>query len=887
MNYWICKLTCLFIILGILELNAQSIPVSERQVITELEERGISEQDMLSALAEKGINVDDLQDLTPSQILELEAIVKELEIQNQVVSSDPTKEVNKEEFLEEVTTQETEDLKEDLEEFADTKIDEAKTEIYGHSFFKNRDLSLFEKSSEVKAPDSYILGAGDKIVVSIWGLSQEEFAFEIDAEGYIVANSRRIYLKGLSLGEAKDKLESRLSRSYRFNPGEFDVAISYSRTINVNIQGEVSNPGGYTVSAINNAFNLLVAAEGPTRIGSLRDIMLIRKSGQIVNLDFYSYLTNPKSADNAFLEEGDVIVVPVSKKLVRIGGGVRRPMIYEIKGNEDLGDLTILAGGFSQDAKREFIQIVRYDNVTKVIIDVPSNQLQNFKLEDGDAVTVAKVESEAENFVTISGAVENPGTAERFNNMTLGNLINIGQFKSDARKDLGFLRRIKIDGSRVFIKVNLEEGSSDLNIPLIDGDLLNVFSKTTFNDNQRFAIAGAVRIPGSFQFQIEETISIKDAIELAGGLRRDASGIAIIHRKDPLNPKVKTYKRVNLADAYQDVESYRISALDSLEIFSKNLFDERSQVSIQGAVNQAGEFQYGENMTLGDVLTMAGGFQLAAATNKIEVSRLQIIENQPTKTVIANLTMDRDILGDGENLDFILNPYDEIIVRYVPEFELQQNVFLEGEVKYPGQYSLIKDNETVKDVISRAGGITVEAFPAGAKLYRSNENLGFVVIKLDEVLSSSNSKFNFKLKKGDRIVIPKSKDFVSISGATNVREAYTDEFIGEGNTLNVPFHTGKNAKFYIDNYAGGVSKNGSKRRVFVEAPNGQIERSKNYLLFQTYPKVAQGSKITVGTKEVKESKEREDKELNWTEVLQDAVAQAVSILTLILLIERI
>lgn len=875
-SIWICA-----------PMMSQIVPVSEQQVKGELEKRGISEEEMLNALAEKGIVVDDLADLTPSQILELEAVVQELEAKNQDVPETVAEKMKKEEFLETKSTAEVEKLKESLEEIADVKVEEGKVNIYGHDFFKNKDLSTFEKSTDVKAPPSYILSSGDKLVVSIWGLSQNEFNFEIDEEGYIYSNNQRIFLKGLMLKDAKIKLESRFNRSYRFNKGEFDVALSASRTINVNVQGEVANPGGYTISAVNNAFNLLIAAQGPTRIGSLRDIMLIKKSGEIKNLDFYSYLSNPSDISNAALEEGDIIVVPVAKKLVRVAQGLKRPMIYELKNSERLSDLVNLAGGYANGARRDIIQVERFSASGKILADVPSSNFRSYDLKDGDVIKIAIVDEEVENFVEVKGATVNTGVLERTEGMTVGDLLRISQLKSTARKDLAFIKRTEIDGKIVYIDISIEESSSDLSSVLKDKDVLTIFNRAQFTDNQSFKVGGAVRVPGSFGFALEESITIKDAITIAGGLRRDASGFGIIHTKDPLNPKVKKYKRVNLAEAFENKNEYVISALDSLEIFSNELFDEASQVTITGAINGPGGYQYGEGMTLGDVLTMSGGFKLAAATNRIEISRLQIEDNQPTKVIIANLEVDRDIMTNGSNLEFELKPYDEIMVRYIPEFELQKIVNISGEVKFPGEYSLIKDNETIKDVIMRAGGVTAEAFPPAAKLYRAADSLGFIILKLDEVLESNSSRFNYSLKNGDRIEIPKARDFVSIVGATNAKDLYNTDIIGEQNKLNVPFHPGKDAKFYIEHYAGGIAENGSTKEVFVESPNGEVVRTKNYFVYKNYPEVPEGSTIVVGSKPPITDSEKEREDVDWTKVLQDTVAQAVSVLTLILLIERL
>jgi hypothetical protein len=241
----------------------------------------------------------------------------------------------------------------------------------------------------------------------------------------------------------------------------------------------------------------------------------------------------------------------------------------------------------------------------------------------------------------------------------------------------------------------------------------------------------------------------------------------------------------------------------------------------------------------------------------------------------------------GDNLDFELMPYDEVVVRFVPEFELQKIVTISGEVKFPGQYSLIKDNETIREVLVRAGGVTAEAFPSAARLVRSEDSLGIVVVKLDRVISNPSSRFNFRLKNGDQLIIPKSKDFVSITGATNASKFFNQEILGSQERINVPFHQGKNAKFYIEQYAGGIAENGSINEIYVEDANGEITRTKNYFIFRSYPEVEMGSKIVVGRKPVKTQEQKDREDVDWSKVLADSVGQAVSILSLLLLIERL
>ena len=213
-------------------------------------------------------------------------------------------------------------------------------------------------------------------------------------------------------------------------------------------------------------------------------------------------------------------------------------------------------------------------------------------------------------------------------------------------------------------------------------------------------------------------------------------------------------------------------------------------------------------MSLRDAIVLAGGFRKSAATNAIEVSRVIVEDNQRTQTIVNTVTLDREQLTDFGNREglFELQPYDNIFVRFVPEFELQQNVRVDGEVILPGEYSLIQENETVYDIIQRAGGLTEEAFPAGATLYRSEDSLGFIVMRLEELLVDYESRYNYTLKDGDIITLPKRRDYVTIAGATNIQEAQNQEIVGEDNTIRVPFHQGKTALFYIMNMLEALLK---------------------------------------------------------------------------------
>jgi len=715
----------------------------------------------------------------------------------------------------------------ELEELEKEEAEEEFIEmIYGQSLFRSNVLELQSKSEEIKAPDSYVLGPGDDMVISGWGRSHFDEEYQIGDDGYIriLDGKRRVYLKGTTLGAAKNKLFKIFNEYYTFRKGEFDVSLNFSRTVRVSIYGEVAkNPGSFAIPAFNSAFNALAVVKGTNDIGSLRNIELHKADGSMKLLDIYAFMKNPSIASDYYLEENDKILVPVADKIITLEGAVRRPLKYELTGKEGVKELLDFSGGFAENAFQKKIQIHRFVDDSKKIIDLNWREYEksrrNFELLHGDLVIVEEIEKEYSNFVEIIGEVSQPGIFERSSNMKISDLIRKAGITQLSNVGTAFLTRNNNDGTFEYEKISVEEvlknPSSPMNFLLQDKDKLEIWAKDRFTDEIDVAIDGAVRYPGKFPYDASRSLRVKDAILLAGGLRRDASNYAIIHRNDPLNPKLKYYKTINnlekLFEDESDDKNFVLNPYDSLVVKSKNTFLEESFVRIEGAVNAPGEYQYGVDMGIKDLMTLAGGFKMAASTNNIEISRVIIKNNEPTRTIVANLEMDREfnVLNDTE--DYLLEPYDNIAVRYIKEFKLQRRVFMEGEVEYPGPYAISKENERILSIIKRAGGLTDEAFPSGATLERDDQEYGFVVIKLEEILKNPGSEFNFLVKNGDKISVPKIKEFVTVRGATRAYEAVGEEKINEGNEIHVPFHKNKDAMFYINEYAGGLHELADKQ----------------------------------------------------------------------------
>ncbi|HNG90649.1 MAG TPA: SLBB domain-containing protein, partial [Saprospiraceae bacterium] len=408
-------------------------------------------------------------------------------------------------------------------------------------------------------------------------------------------------------------------------------------------------------------------------------------------------------------------------------------------------------------------------------------------------------------------------------------------------------------------------------------------------DRSTVSVRGAVRDSlNAYPYPADSSLSVQRAVLLAGGLRPDASGLGLILRTNPANPKEKTYVEVDLAAAFDaplSAANVLLQPADRLEVLSRPAFADEATIQVQGSVRRPGRFAYGRGMSLREALLLAGGLRLEAARNRVDIYRIQIRENEPTRTIVATLTVDSTFSVTGTTPGgYAVQPFDEIVVRAVPEFEFQRYVEVLGEVRYPGRYALISDNETLADVVKRAGGLSAEAFAEGATLYREQGGKGYVVTNLSDALRSRLSPHNHILKEKDRISIPKREDLVSIrTSNTNAYAALRSALLSPGQ-INVAHTPGKRAGWYVREYAAGFDKNARRSRVMVEQSNGKISRTKNWGLFRIYPKVHKGSVVTVGSKPVKEKKGKsaERKGIDWDKTLPQILATLSTLATVAL-----
>jgi polysaccharide export outer membrane protein len=672
---------------------------------------------------------------------------------------------------------------------------------YGKSFFDKGNLKIFRSASHIKAPDEYVLGPGDELNISVWGYSDVSELLRIADDGAVQAKLiGKIYLNGLSLGEARKLISSRYASAYDLKNSQISIQINYAKVIMVNIVGEVKIPGTYSVSSLNSAFNVISIAGGLTDLGSVRNILIKRDNKIVKVLDVYKFLLDPNFQSDFFLKNNDYIVVQVAEKEVEISGAIGRDGKYELTKNEGVADLVKYAGGLTYDAYtiRAHITGVRSNEVIVKDLDLQNEMLRKNMavLRNGDKIEISRIDDKVKNIVKINGAIAIPGDYEFIKGEKVTGLLKRAQgVRFDSYTGRAYLLRTNKNGKREYFKVNLD-------------------------------------------------VILKDT--------------ASIHNME-------------------------IQEFDEFKIFSIDEFQDEFFVEIHGAVRHSARIVYTENLTLQDMIFYAGGLKNEAANKRVEISRyVNFSENNENDSLIHVIVETYEISNDLDLKEFNevkLRPHDRVFVRYTSDFDYQRFVTLSGEFKYPGTYVLLNSKETIKEVIERAGGFTNGAFLEGAKMTRSIDNKGKLVVDLVALYKKNEEQYNYIMRNGDSLIVPKSDDVITING-----EIGSDLILNNDNQ-NVPFTKGRRAKFYIKEYAGGFTKLSNKNAVYVISASGKMNKSSRFLLFRTYPEVYKGDRIYVQKKPDKSKVENIP--VDWGKVVGDITAKATGVLTLIVLFNKV
>ena len=869
------------------------------------------------------------------------------------------------------------------EEALETALEEnnvsktAGDDIYGHSLFTGTSMDVFRTTDGAQAPDTYVLGYGDEIHVSIFGKSQAEIHQRIGADGSIQpVGSTKIFLKGMTLGQARDAIVSKLSTHYSFGRDQIAVTITTARTISVSIYGEVGVQGGFTLSALNTAFNALAAAGGPTAMGSIRNIQRSR-SGKTDRLDLYQYMKGNAKSVQYDLQNGDIIFVPVANTIVTIEGAVRRPMRYEIIEGETMKDLIEYAGGLTYNVYPEFAQVERRVNDEIKYLEYNLERIMSGKekviLKGGDVVRIKSSNRPMENYVSINGDVYYGGNFDYEKNHSLKGLIEKAQPQYTARRDNVIVERTSPDETVEFITVPFpgENGNPDfvlqprdkvtvlaqdaylekwtisvngsvrhpfsrtfglndqmtlkqaieyaggptysartdyvyvertrpdqtvevITVPfpgendntdfqLQAKDVITVLSLTQFRDVEQISVSGQVRNPFTKTFGLNDRMTVAQAIEYAHGLKPSVFPVAYIFRKDLTNPDKMQYIRVNLDTDGDDVE---LQPGDRLRVYDNTRYTHIGEVRISGAVKEPFATAYDESLNLTEMIWMAGGFNVGAAFDRVEVFRLNISKTNEVDLEMITLQVDDEYNLVG-NENFQLQPFDHIVVRMTPNYTTGRYVELNGRVKYPGVYVLEDTKTQLWDVIKRAGGLLDDADPYARLMRTEGRQKGNIGLNLRKAKKNRRSMKNDPiLMEGDVINIVRQENTVMIrETGTRMSQYVLPEFSASQKLI--VFDGRHRAKWYIRHYAGGFVRTADRSSTTVTLPNNQSKGTWRFI-FRHYPKVEPGSVISVRIDDRKRERIEKPKEkIDWGVEARNSLSAMVSIVSMILLINNL
>ncbi|MCG9900364.1 MAG: SLBB domain-containing protein [Hydrotalea sp.] len=493
--------------------------------------------------------------------------------------------------------------------------------IFGSDIFTKDNLT-FEPNLNLPTPNQYVLGAGDQIKVDIFGYSDKTQSFTISPDGTIrYPNIGPIKLGGLNINEAKAKLQSQLAKIYPGLKGgntSLQITLGQIRSIRVNLIGEITRPGTYTLSSVSTIANALYAAGGPTTIGSYRNIELIRAGKSIATFDLYSYLFNGDLTENKLLQDDDVIKVSPYVSRVEVRGAVKRNAIYELSNQESVSRVIEYAGGLSDEANRNFVKINRFGLKDRLALTIPQDKWSSTKLQTGDQLMIDEISMRFSNRVQIFGAVLTPGTYSLNTTNDLKSLLSISGLQEDAYMERAVVRRLRTDYQPEMIGVNLRDIlSGQQAFPLQREDSVHIYFYRDLLPEYNISIEGEVNRPGVLPYA--KKMHVWDAVLLAGGLKDGANKtrIEVARRnRDTSVGKIDKFTIVYSVDLDSNMEqtmSFALEPYDVVVVRRNAGYKEQMKVSIEGEVNFPGTYIIsGNKERLSDLVKRAGGLREGA-----------------------------------------------------------------------------------------------------------------------------------------------------------------------------------------------------------------------------------------------------------------------------------
>lgn len=620
-----------------------------------------------------------------------------------------------------------------LKELLDEKS-KMKKRVFGRDIFNNKELS-FEPNMNIATPQRYVLGPGDNVIIDVYGASQKTFNVVVSPDGEVtIEDFGPIKVSGLTVEQANAKVRSLLGA--RYSSSKTKLTVGQTKTMMVNVMGEVKVPGTYTLSAFATVFHALYMAGGINDLGTLRNIKVYRQNRLVTVVDIYDYILNGKLTGNIRLMDNDVIVVGPYDCLVTISGKVKRPMIYEMKKSESVGSIIKYAGGFTGDAYTKAVRLLRKTGREYSVFNIGEFDFNSFHLADGDSIGVDSIINRYENMVEIKGAIFRPGMYNIGKDInSVRTLIEHAEgLTEEAFTNRAIIHRMKSDRTLEVIAVDVKGimDGSVADVPLKKNDVLFIPTKSEMQTKRTITIHGEVNYPGMYVYADHETL--EDFILQAGGLKDKASIIKVDVARRILNPKAITNDSV-IAKTYtfalkegfviDGTPGFELQPFDEVYVRKSPGYSHQQNIQVEGNVMFAGTYTLSsKNERLSDIIKKAGGVtDLAYVPGARLERRITPDERLRMQTVIKmaqmqsgkkdSLDMKKLDLGDtyyvgieldkalkepGGDADLVLREFDRIIV---PEYN--GTVKISGDVMYPNTVAYEKGRKA-DWYINQAGG---------------------------------------------------------------------------------------------------------------------------------------------------------------------------------------
>lgn len=726
------------------------------QFVVKEHNAGTSQAKIVTKLMEKGVDIQQIRRVRNKYEKQLKAQGAGAIADEAVGKADQIMRQNNGKKKEDYVTKKTSGVKGSVKEEEEPELEEEKAmlstpkepfaealyngrPVFGRNIFNNQELT-FEPAMNIATPQNYTIGAGDVVKVDIYGASQKSNTYTVSPDGDItIEGYGPVSIAGLSVGAAQARLRSTLGS--RYSSSSIKMSLGQTRTISVNVMGEVKTPGTFTLSAFATVFHALYMAGGINEIGTLRNIKVFRNGRLVSVVDVYDYILNGKLKGNVRLADNDVIVVGPYDCMVDISGKIKRPMYYEMKKTESVGSLLQYAGGFQSDAYKKAVRIVRNNGNKRSVFNVNEFDMSSFKIADGDVVTIDSILDRYENMVEVKGAVFRPGMYQLGGELTTvkGLLEQCDGITEDAFTARGVMHRMNPDRTLQVISVDVQGilAGTTADIPLQNEDILFIPTKSEQQTERTITIHGEVQYPGVYRYADNETL--EDFVLQAGGLKETASTVKVDVSRRIYDSKAttsdsliaKTFSFALREGFVVDGEpGFVLQPFDEVYVRRSPGYVVQQNVSIAGEVNFPGDYTMNKReYRLSDLVKAAGGASSLAYIKGARLERKmtdderfrmkQILQmakmNEDGKDSIdteklnlgdiyyVGIQLDKAIEKPGSDFDLVLREYDRLVV---PEYN--NTVKISGDVLYPNTVAY-KKGENAKYYVNMAGGFGARA----------------------------------------------------------------------------------------------------------------------------------------------------------------------------------